>query len=235
MLRPWSAKRVPWSKPGRVHRHQAGAASSSDGEGERRVEAGEDRPRRAARATGRSKTALTSVAPERDLVARRAAARAALPGRAAGAAAGSLGARGRGAVDGRARQRHRVDRPRRADRRGRLAELRRRDVVLARVACRRAGSRTRGARSAPRRRAEAGVLDDHRERDAAARRAGANAMYSAWSRWRSSTCEALYFSFGLDRRSPARCRSCRPTVYGAPTNDARRRCLPGSRRRARCG
>ena len=197
MLRPWSTKRVPWSKPAEYIVTRPAQREQDDGEDERAVEAGQDRP--GALPERRAVEDRAHLQWRRSAADRRPArGRSAAPTRTARRRRGNrLGARGRSAVDRRAGQRHGVDRARHADRRRRLAELDGGDVGLARVLARAAGSRTRGGRSAPRWRRRS-----RRSRRSARARSrgyssGANAVYSAWSRCRSSIFAALYFSFAL--------------------------------------
>ena len=216
MLRPWSTKRVPWSKPAEYIVTRPTPPSSSTATSERAVEAGEHRPHAAARATGVSKTALIG----RSRGARRADRSGA---RAAPTPAPDAGARGR-------RRRRVLRRAAAPPSTGRGLPIGAvdwpccvaRDVVLARVLARQhvvehaARDRRRGAG------AEAGVLDDHRERDLRRPRAARTRCTARGRGGARRSCAALYFSFGLDRRSTCAVPVLPPVLYGAPANDARR-------------
>ena len=149
MLRAWSTKRVPWSKPAEYIVTRPIAASSSDGEGEQAVEAGPHRPRPLPErgrvedgAHRRSQGLAAAGASLRSATRAPATPSTVLP--FSGTA--SIGAR-------------------RADRRRRLALARRRDVGLARIL---AGEHEVEHPAGDRRRragAEAGVLDHQGERD----------------------------------------------------------------------
>ena len=142
MLRPWSTKRVPWSKPAEyiVTRPTRG-----------------EQQRRPAPAGRRSRNIGRDALPQRGLVedgAHRTACRvrsAALGGDRGGAHGDRARCRRRRPWR-RLGQRHVGGVARRADRRRRLALLRGGDVGSRSGTCRAARSRTRGARSAPPRR-----------------------------------------------------------------------------------